>query len=60
VVWRSLLTDAVFRIYMTDVHSLDHVRVDGVLSSTDGFYKAYGIRPGDPMYVAPEERARLW
>ena len=60
VIWRSLLTDSILRLYMTDVHSVPYVRVDAVLSSTDGFYKAYGVKPGDPMYVAPEERARLW
>jgi putative endopeptidase len=60
VIWRSLLTDEELRSYMTDVHSVPYVRVDAVLSSTDGFYKAYDVKPGDPMYAAPEERARLW
>jgi len=60
VIWRSLLTDEELRGCMTDVHSVPYVRVDAVLSSTDGFYKAYDLKPGDPMYAAPEERARLW
>jgi putative endopeptidase len=43
-----------------DVHSPDSVRVDGILSSTDAFYTAYDVQPGDGMYVAPEDRVRIW
>ena len=59
-VWAQLQRDAYVRQMLTDVHSFPYVRVDAVLSSTDGFYKACGVKPGDGMYVKPEERARLW
>jgi putative endopeptidase len=58
--WKELESDAMLRQMLADTHSMPHVRVDAVLSSTDGFYKAYDLKPGDPMYVAPKERARLW
>ncbi len=60
IIWQSKLSDAMLQDYLADAHSLPYVRVDAVLSSTDGFYKAYDVQPGDGMYVAPEERARLW
>ena len=58
--WKELESEAILRRMMADTHSVPHVRVDGGLSATDGFYKAYDIKPGDPMYAAPEERARIW
>jgi len=27
--------------------------------STD-WYVAFGIKPGDPLYVPPEERVKIW
>ena len=46
-------------VYM-DVHSPNNVRTDRVLQSVDKFYEVYDIQPGDGMYVAPEDRARIW
>lgn len=43
-----------------DVHSPNNVRTDRVLQSVDKFYEVYDIQPGDGMYVAPEDRARIW
>ena len=59
-IWTQLVSDAFVRDMLTNEHAFNYVRVDAVLSSTDGFYKAYGVKPGDGMYVRPEERARLW
>ena len=58
--WKELESEAILRRMLADSHAIAHVRVDGGLSATDGFYKAYDVKPGDPMYAAPEERARLW
>lgn len=60
VTWQSKLSPVFLSYVFADVHSLPYVRVDAVLSSTDGFYEAYGVQPGDGMYVAPEDRAKLW
>ena len=59
-IWADKIRDAYLRLMLTDVHSVPHVRVDAVMSSTDGFYKAFDVKPGDGMYVKPEDRARLW
>lgn len=43
-----------------DEHAPNIVRVNGVLSSTDGFYKAFDVKKGDKMYVEPEERVGIY
>ncbi len=43
-----------------DPHPIGAARVNGALSSTDGFYTAYAIVPGDGMYIAPKDRVKLW
>ena len=43
-----------------DPHSLGKYRVNATLPHIDGFIEAFGIKPGDKMYVAPEERAHIW
>ena len=35
-------------------------RVDGPTRNIDLFYETFGIKPGDKMFVAPENRARIW
>lgn len=44
----------------TDPHPIMQARVNGALSATDSFYEAYDVEDGDGMYVAPEERVKLW
>ena len=45
---------------LADVHSSNNVRVDATVSSLDVFYEIYDISEDDPMYVAPENRLKLW
>jgi hypothetical protein len=30
------------------------------LRSTDGWYQAFGIKPGDPLYIGPKDRVHIW
>lgn len=60
-VWASKIDDLSAALTSgMDEHAPDKVRVNAVLSSTDLFYKVYGIREGDGMYVKPANRAILW
>jgi len=45
---------------VSDPHSPDKARVDVVLSNIDAWYVAFGIKPGDKLYRAPEDRVRIW
>ena len=43
-----------------DVHSPNKARVNRNIVNFDEFYKTYGIAEGDGMYVAPEDRIKIW
>ncbi|ASZ12342.1 M13 family metallopeptidase [Chitinophaga pendula] len=45
---------------MTDVHSPAKFRVNGPFSDVDAFYQVWGIKPGQPMYIADSARVRIW
>lgn len=52
-----------YAVYMlnTDPHAPAKVRVNAVLSSTDGFYLAYPeLKKGMGMYQTPENRVKIW
>ena len=43
-----------------DVHSDEKLRVNRVVVNCDEFYKAFGITEKDGMWVAPEDRVKIW
>jgi endothelin-converting enzyme len=45
---------------LTDPHVPDKYRVLGPLQNFDVFYDTFDVREGDAMYLAPEERVRIW
>jgi putative endopeptidase len=60
-VWREKYRDGSLReLVMSDVHSPSRFRVNGPLPNIDVWYEAFGVKPGDRMYIAPEERVRIW
>ena len=60
-VWRSVMRDAeLSRRLATGPHSPPEFRVNGVVRNMDAWYEAFGVQPGDKLYVAPEDRVRLW
>jgi len=44
----------------SDPHSLGRWRVNGALPQIGAWYDAFGIKEGDPMYLAPEKRVSIW
>lgn len=44
----------------TNEHSLNRNRVNGILPHIDAWYDAFNIKPENKMYVAPENRVKLW
>lgn len=60
-VWRTKARDeeAVRRLAV-DPHAPAEFRCNGVLRNLDEFYAAYDVQPGDALYLAPEERVRIW
>lgn len=44
----------------TDNHPVDCFRCNVPLSNYDEFLETYGVKEGDGMYLAPEDRIRVW
>jgi len=60
-VWRTLSRDEALRTQVkTDPHSPGMVRAVQPLLNIDAFYEAFEIKEGDPMYLKPEKRVRIW
>ena len=60
-VWAGEMTENVTKQYLVmDVHSNEKVRVNAVLSLLDEFYETYDVKKTDAMYVAPENRIKIW
>jgi putative endopeptidase len=60
-IWREKIRDDALREELvSDPHSPSHFRVDGPLRNVDAWYLAFGVKPGDAMYVAPDQRVRIW
>ena len=60
-VWRTKATDKYMTNQVkTDPHSPGYYRSFGPLVNMDAFQKAFDIKPGDKLYVAPENRIKIW
>ncbi|MDQ6620420.1 MAG: M13 family metallopeptidase [Pseudomonadota bacterium] len=59
--WREKIRPEQALVYLkSDTHAPDKFRCNGSLANLDAFYDAFEVRPGDRMYLAPEERVRIW
>jgi len=60
-VWRSLVTESEERRrLLSDPHSPGEFRVNGIVRNVDAWYDAFGVKPGDKLYLPPEARVRIW
>jgi putative endopeptidase len=60
-VWRAKSRpDALKQQITSDSHSPARFRVDGPLRNVDAWYDAFGVKPGNRLYLRPEERVRIW
>jgi putative endopeptidase len=59
--WLSQIRDqSLARQVMTDVHAPAFLRVNGPLADVPEFYRAFGVKPGDPMYRGDSLRVKIW
>jgi putative endopeptidase len=59
--WAGKATpEEIKRYTISDPHSFRKYRVNGVVRNIDDWYAAYGVKPGDALYIPPEKRARIW
>lgn len=60
-VWGQHITDKeIARRTKEDVHSIGQLRVLGPLPNLQEFYDAFGVKPGDKMYIPEDQRAIIW
>jgi putative endopeptidase len=59
--WRGKVRDdAVRRQVVSDPHSPRQYRVNGPVRNIDAWYAAFGVKPGEALYIAPDQRVRIW
>lgn len=60
-VWAGQIRDEEIRNRTkSDPHSLGRWRVNGTLPHIDAWYDAFHITPDNALYIAPENRAKIW
>jgi len=58
--WRQKIREPALRQrIVADGHAPDEYRADTV-RNLDAWYGAFGVRPGQKLYLAPAERVRVW
>ena len=59
--WAGTTSEEMLRyLTMMDVHSVHQLRINGALAQCDYWYDAFNVQPDNAMYVAPENRVRVW
>ena len=60
-VWRSKYREETARqLLLVDPHSPAQYRVNGIVRNFPEWQKAFGVKPGDKLYLKPEEQLRIW
>jgi predicted metalloendopeptidase len=59
--WRDKTRDSQAIVWIkSDPHSPDRFRGTVTVMNQDPFYAAFGVKPGDKMYLPPEKRVHIW
>ena len=45
---------------LSNPHSPERYRVDGIVRNFDPWYAAFNVKPGDKLYLPPEQRVHIW
>lgn len=60
-VWRTKARkEEAIRRLAVDPHSPPEFRCNGVIRNLDSFHDAFGVEPGDALYLEPEKRVKIW
>jgi predicted metalloendopeptidase len=60
-VWRGKTRDQELRVeLLSDPHSPDKFRADGVVTNLPEYYAAFGVKPGDKLFRPPGDRVKIW
>lgn len=60
-VWRTKIRDEALRAQvLSDPHAPPYFRVNGAVRNMDEWYAAFDVKPGDKLYLPPEQRVKIW
>ena len=59
--WQSKAREGALRQQLlTDPHSPAKYRTNGVVRNVDAWYVAFDVKPGDALYLPPDQRVHIW
>jgi len=59
--WRSVSRDDYMaQLLESDPHPPSEFRTNGIVKNMDKFHELFDTKPGDAMYLAPEQRVHVW
>jgi endothelin-converting enzyme/putative endopeptidase len=59
--WQGKAREGALRAQLlSDPHSPEEFRVNGIVRNFDPWYKAFAVQPGDKLYLPPDQRVRVW
>ncbi|MDI9238426.1 M13 family metallopeptidase [Lysobacter sp. LF1] len=60
-IWKGKYRDeSLLTLIKTNPHSPGMYRANGPVRNFDPWYKAFDVKPGDALYLSPEQRVRIW
>lgn len=60
-IWAQLITPEMRSYFLKyDPHAPNYLRADVTVQQFPEFYETYGVKEGDLMYLAPEQRLEVW
>ena len=60
-VWRNKYRDEALRLLIgTNPHSPSQYRTNGAVRNVPAFYEAFDVSEEDALYLAPEDRVKIW
>jgi putative endopeptidase len=60
-IWaRKYREDELRKRLLTDPHSPSEYRVNGVVRNMPSFDRSYDVKPGDKLYLPPDEMIKIW
>jgi putative endopeptidase len=60
-VWRGKVRpDAERQALTIDPHSPPMARANGAPHNIDAWYTAFDVKPGEKLYLAPQDRVKIW
>ncbi|MEP9361052.1 M13 family metallopeptidase [Sphingomonas sp. KR3-1] len=59
--WQGKAREGALRSQLlSNPHSPEEYRVNGIVRNMDEWYAAFGVQPGDKLYLAPADRVHVW